>query len=126
MSSDPLYVPEDTSIWAAPKAWIGRWDYSRELKAWTELRDRLEAIKDEGKTINFCSNVMLDRGSVYTCTINENGEAVIVTKHTWWSCSFSEPTTTRAGEILGKVTIERNNGCSGFHPACGKLKEGRG
>lgn len=115
-------------IWPTPESWLkSSWAGDRRtVELWNKVRDRLDDLIQSGGEICFCSNTMLDRGSVYTCTINENGEAIIKSKHTWWSCKFSDPTTDRAGEILGKITIERMNGCEGFRPCCGGLKEGRG
>ena len=55
----------------------------------------------EGTLVSFCTNVMLDRGKVYNCTI-KNGRAIVKTSESWNCMRFAE-INHRIGEDLGEV-----------------------
>lgn len=89
------------------------------------LLDRIEDAKKNGTTINFCTNSMLSRGNVFTCTIDNDNQAVCIKGSSWWAMEFvSAPELV--GRVLGTVTAEIYPGTTVYRLKVGHMWEGQG
>jgi hypothetical protein len=88
---------------------------------WAKKREPLK----EGQKLSFCTNTMIDRGTVFHVR-NEGGNAIIESVQTWWAMVYSKKDTSRAGEILGKIELKTVPGTLTKRYAVGNLREGCG
>lgn len=96
------------------------WHTSRQ-----DTADRLESLKGTDTIVPFCTNKMLDRGTVFHCLINEEGHAIVQRSSKWWSYSFTE-STERVGDDLGEVVVSLISGSSYYQLKVGYFSEGQG
>lgn len=88
--------------------------------------DRLESLKGTTELVPFCTRIMSDRGTVYYCRIDADGNAIVERAETWWAMSFADATEEHKGKVLGKVEVKQISGAIAFHLGVGYLQEGRG
>lgn len=86
---------------------------------------RLDAMKGTEERVSFCTNVMLDRGTVYDCAINAEGDAIVKAARSWWSRSFA-PAPEHVDRNLGPVSVAIIPGTLQYCLVVGGLREGRG
>ncbi len=89
-----------------------------------EQRARIEALTGTDRPVCFCTNTMLDRGTVYRCYIDADGNAVAFEKYGWWAMSFSE--TTPDNTNLGPVKAQQVSGSLCYTLVVGRYTEGTG
>lgn len=93
---------------------------------------KLKAALVPGLKLNFCTNFMLSRGTVYSCEVVEVAgvlKAKIISTSDWWSTVYSDSDTSKAGEIFGVVGIAQLNGSYGYQLDLGyytQLQNGNG
>lgn len=73
---------------------------------WEESRSEIEAdiIATTGsdRVVSFCTNVMLSRGTVYDCHVDEQGQAIAFQSRCWHAMSYSDPVPCTKNTWPGK------------------------
>lgn len=77
--------------------------------------------------MSFCTNRMLDRGTVYDCVVDESGHAIVQRKSSWWAMSYIDlPIEADEDRDLGPVKPYNISGSELYALAVGRLTEGKG
>jgi hypothetical protein len=77
--------------------------------------------------LSFCTNYMMDRGTVYHCLVNEAGHAIVQSKQGWWSTTFfSKDILPDENVDLGKIEAVQISGSLDYGLKVKGMREGKG